>query len=83
VPFGTAAISCMIANQVHPILPGDHCVRSSRTAGAACAQPEPECLCGALGQVGEGGVQNIRRGGPVQCRERLGGLLRYYHQEAA
>jgi transposase InsO family protein len=25
----------------------------------------------------------IRRGGPVQCRERLGGLLRYYHQEAA
>jgi hypothetical protein len=26
---------------------------------------------------------NIRREGPVQCRERLGGLLRYYHQEAA
>jgi hypothetical protein len=24
-----------------------------------------------------------RRGGPVQCRERLGGLLRYDHQEAA
>ena len=24
-----------------------------------------------------------RRQGPVQCRERLGGLLRYYHQEAA
>jgi putative transposase len=23
-----------------------------------------------------------RRGGPVQCRERLGRLLRYYHQEA-
>jgi len=23
------------------------------------------------------------RRGPVQCRERLGGLLRYYHQEAA
>ena len=21
--------------------------------------------------------------GPVQCRERLGGLLRHYHQEAA
>jgi hypothetical protein len=21
--------------------------------------------------------------GPVQCRERLGGVLRYYHQEAA
>jgi hypothetical protein len=26
---------------------------------------------------------NIDRAGPVQCRERLGGLLRYYHQEAA
>jgi putative transposase len=23
------------------------------------------------------------RGGPVQCRERLGGLLHYCHQEAA
>jgi transposase InsO family protein len=26
---------------------------------------------------------NVRREGPVRCRERLGGLLRYYHQEAA
>jgi len=26
---------------------------------------------------------HVRREGPVQCRERLGGLLRYYHQEAA
>src|SRR6266404_650291 len=43
-------------HQVYPVLPSDHCVRSSRTAGAAGAQPEPECLCGALGQVGEGGV---------------------------
>jgi putative transposase len=25
----------------------------------------------------------VRRDGPVQCRERLGGLLRYYHQDAA
>jgi putative transposase len=24
-----------------------------------------------------------RREGPVRCRERLGGLLRYYHREAA
>ena len=24
-----------------------------------------------------------QREGPVKCRERLGGLLRYYHQEAA
>ncbi len=23
------------------------------------------------------------REGPVRCRERLGGLLRYYHREAA
>ena len=28
-------------------------------------------------------LANTRRDGPVQCRERLGGLLRYYHQEAA
>ena len=26
---------------------------------------------------------NIHREGTVQCRERLGGLLRYYHQVAA
>jgi hypothetical protein len=26
---------------------------------------------------------DIRRERPIQCRERLGGLLRYYHQEAA
>jgi putative transposase len=26
---------------------------------------------------------NTHRDGHVQCRERLGGLLRYYHQEAA
>ena len=26
---------------------------------------------------------HIRREQPVRCRERLGGLLRYYHQEAA
>jgi transposase InsO family protein len=26
---------------------------------------------------------NIRRDGPVRCRERLAGPLRYYHQEAA
>ena len=28
-------------------------------------------------------VTETHRGGAVQCRERLGGLLRYYHQEAA
>jgi putative transposase len=26
---------------------------------------------------------SLRRTGHVQCRERLGGLPRYYHQEAA
>jgi hypothetical protein len=26
---------------------------------------------------------DIRREQPVQCRERLGGLLRHYHQEVA
>jgi putative transposase len=26
---------------------------------------------------------SVRRTGRVQCRERLGGLLSYYHQEAA
>ena len=26
---------------------------------------------------------DVRRDAPIQCRERLGGLLRYYHQEAA
>ena len=26
---------------------------------------------------------NTRRDRPVQCRERMGGLLRYYHKEAA
>jgi len=26
---------------------------------------------------------NTRRAGPIQCRERLGGLLRYYHHVAA
>jgi putative transposase len=28
-------------------------------------------------------VTETRGEGPVQCRERLGGLLRYYHQDAA
>jgi putative transposase len=28
-------------------------------------------------------VNDREREGPVRCRERLGGLLRYYHQEAA
>jgi hypothetical protein len=28
-------------------------------------------------------VNDRQREGPVQCRERLGGLLRYYHREVA
>jgi putative transposase len=31
-------------------------IASGRVERAARAQPEPECLCGALGQVGEGEV---------------------------
>ena len=42
--------------QVQPVLPSDHCIRQGRTAGVACVQPELECLFGAMGQVGEGGV---------------------------
>ena len=30
---------------------GNFCVRPSQTSSAMCAQPEPECLCGALGQA--------------------------------
>ena len=57
-------------------------VASGRAAGAACAQPELECLCGALGPLGEEGVpvqgdpfgralaapsaERIRR--PLSCR---------------
>jgi hypothetical protein len=105
--------------------PNDHCVRSDRTARAAGAQPELECLRGArwvrsakeecLSKVVLFGERSLRRAlreyvehyhaernhqgkgnvllfprdadtsraGPVQCRERLGGLLRYYHREAA
>src|SRR6266481_6261154 len=62
-------------HQVHPVLPSDHCVRSSRAAGVARAQPEPECLCGALGQVGEGGVPvqgcSVRRALPAAGAERI------------
>ena len=61
--------------QVYPVLPGDHRVRSGRAARAACAQPEPECLCGALGQVGEGGVPvqggSVRRALAAASAERI------------
>jgi hypothetical protein len=29
------------------------------------------------------GRPDHRRDRPIQCRERLGGLLKYYHREAA
>ena len=41
-------------NQVYPVVPRHDCVRSSGTACAAGAQPGPECLFGALGEVGKG-----------------------------
>jgi hypothetical protein len=28
-------------------------------------------------------ITQLPRDAPVQCRERLGGLLRYYHRQAA
>jgi hypothetical protein len=40
-------------------------------------------LCRCLRPVDIGSATQTRREEPVQCRERLGGLLRYYHQEAA
>jgi hypothetical protein len=43
-------------HKVHAVVPGHHRIRSGRTARTACAQSQPECLCGALGQVGQGGV---------------------------
>jgi hypothetical protein len=30
--------------QVHPVVPGDHCIRPSRTTRVAGVQSEPECL---------------------------------------
>jgi hypothetical protein len=38
------------------IIPSDYRVRPGRAARIATPEPEPECLCGALGEVGEGGV---------------------------
>ena len=62
-------------HQVHPVLPSDHCIRPGRAARAARAQPEPECLCGALGQVGEGGVPvqggSVRRALVAAGAERI------------
>ena len=61
--------------QIHPVVPSDNCVRSGRATRAACAQPELECLCGALGQVGEGGVPiqggSVRRALPAAGRGRI------------
>ena len=92
---------------------------------ASCAQPEFECLRGAMGALGEEpclshfillGEGSLRRAlknfcehyhgernhqgkankllfprpgprkgiqGSVRCQKRLGGLLKYYHREAA
>ena len=38
------------------IIPCHPCFRWGRTAGAACARSEPECLPGTLGKVGQIGV---------------------------
>jgi hypothetical protein len=46
----------LLGHEIHRVVPGHHRIRPGRAARAACAQSEPECLRGALGQVGEGGV---------------------------
>jgi putative transposase len=43
-------------HQIHAVVPIHHIVRWGRTARTACTQPKPECLCGALGDVGQRGV---------------------------
>src|SRR5260370_191051 len=57
-------------HQVYPVLPSDHCVRSSPTAGAAGAQPDPEFPCGAMGQVGDGRLTGGGWGGFVYWDKR-------------
>jgi hypothetical protein len=49
------------------------------TASGFCTNADSIMLLAGLPTLGTA----IRRDGPVQCRERLDGLLRYYHQEAA
>lgn len=41
-----------------------------------------ECLSKVI-LFGERSYTDRHREGPVRCRKRLGGLLRYYHREAA
>jgi hypothetical protein len=51
-------------------------------AHASRAQPEPECLCGALGQVGEGGV--LVQGDPLlasSLRRALSEYVEHFHAE--
>jgi hypothetical protein len=55
-PSGPPLSPARSRHQVHPVLQSDHCVRPGRAARAACPKPEPECLCGALGQVGQARV---------------------------
>ena len=60
-----------------------------RSLPAAC----PQRVCGALSSGAQSSGQGQRpalsapartqREGPIQCRERLGGLLKYYEREAA
>jgi putative transposase len=78
-------------------MPGSGCERYSRRAGtAACTSPGPRSsgqhkssYHAERNHQGKDNVllfprnTDVHREGPVQCRERFGGLLRYYHQEAA
>jgi putative transposase len=64
-----------------------------RSVKHECVAAGVERICRALhaerNHQGKGNIllfprdKDMRREQPVQCRERLGGLLHYYHQEAA
>ena len=65
------------------------CVRSSDTSAVDCLSEYLEHYHAERNHQGKDNFLLFPRGtsvrgtGPVQCRERLGGLLRYFHQEAA
>jgi len=62
-----AAICCTTAKQVHPVIPSDHCVGSSRTARAACPQPEPETSERSLADRSTGGMGCKEGHRPILC----------------
>jgi len=53
-PAGLSLSPARSGHEIHSVILGHHCVGSGRVARAACPLSELECLCGALGPVGEG-----------------------------